>query len=58
MSFLPRFIENSSSKISLTTKASTNNYTWPAEITNPQVGTWLELTGQITYDSSLMDLYI
>ena len=54
------YLENSSSKISLTTKkTSTNNYTWPAEITNPQVGTWLELTGQIIYDSSLMDfIYI
>ena len=54
------YLEQSSGKISLTTKkASTNNYTWPAEITNPQTETWLELTGQITYDSSLMDfIYI
>lgn len=54
------YLEQSSSRISLTTKkTSTDNYTWPAEITNPQVGTWLELTGQIIYDSSLMDfIYI
>ena len=42
------YLEQSSSRISLTTKkTSTNNYTWPAEIIDPQVGTWLELTGQI-----------
>ena len=54
------YLEQSSDRVSLTTKkTSTNNYTWPAEITDPQVGTWLELTGQITYDSSLMDfIYI
>ena len=54
------YLEQSSDRISLTTKkASTNNYTWPAEIIDPQTLTWLELTGQITYDSSLMDfIYI
>ena len=54
------YLEESSSKISLTTKkTSTNYYTWPGEISNPQPGTWLEISGQITYDSALMDfIYI
>jgi len=54
------YLENSVSKISLTTKkTSTDYYTWPAEISNPQPGTWLEISGQISYDSELMDfIYI
>ena len=54
------YFEENSSKISLTTKkTSTNYYTWPAEISNPQSGTWLEISAQITYDSELMDfIYI
>jgi hypothetical protein len=54
------YLENSVSKISLTTKkTNTNYYTWPAEISNPQLGTWLEISGQISYDSALMDfIYI
>ena len=41
------FLEQNSSKISLTTKKSgTNYYTWPAEILNPESGIWLEISGQ------------